>query len=564
MLKPWKAILLIAICFSSSLTITQTTIAQSPSTIWEIERMNVDIEVNEDASILVREEIATEFFPGTPRHGIFRDIPFRYTDAFGNQQRIIVDIESVYLNGDEVPYEVSKTGRYIRAKIGDPDAFLAPGQHQYTITYSVDRAMLYFDDRDELYWNVTGDGWEVPVPEFSGSVTLPDGTEVLGVSCYTGAYGSTDQDCTIEESTNDAIFTGAVFAGNGIGTIAIGFEKGLIYEPTSWERFMWLIQDNWPVVIPILWSIFVIWFWFRHGRDPKMKTIIAEYEAPDNLLPTYAGMYTRTGVTSHDFAVMIVTLASKGYLDIVVDKHRGKRVPEKKLHFVKKRNSEGLDRAHASLYDLLFDGRDEVSLAEFKKHGAEKIEKRVKPQLQKMMTDSGIFAKGSRRNAVLFIFAGFVLLVMGIFLGGTLFGSLLVVVSTTSAIVTVIFGALMPKRTPEGNEHVRKILGFKLYLETADRYRARFEEDRHLFTEMLPYAIAFKLTGKWARVFRDLDVEQPDWLQANGFQYATLAVLNDLGSISTIVATASAPSSSGSSGGGFSGGGFGGGGGGSW
>ncbi|MDA0207845.1 MAG: DUF2207 domain-containing protein [bacterium] len=564
MQKHWKVILLIVICSSSSFLFPRLVDAQPSSGSWAIDRMHVDIEIHEDATISVREEIATNFFEGSMKHGIFRDIPFRYTDQFGNRQRIELDVYAVYMDGKEVPFEISRAGRYVRIKIGDPDVYLTQRQHNYTIFYTVDRALLYLEDKDEFYWNVTGEEWEVPVSMFSGSVRLPEGAYSLEESCYTGTFGSKEQNCTIEKTSEDALDQGAIFTGDGFGTIAIGFTKGIVREPLGSERLTWFLEDNWLAAMPLIWIFFVVWFWFRHGRDPRMHTIIAEYESPNDLLPTYAGMFTRTGVVSHDISVMIITLASSGYLTIVVDEHTSKRIPETKLHFVKKRDGEGLDSAHKALFDLLFSERETVTLAAFKKNGAEKIETQVKPKLKQAIDNADIFTKNSHRHVIVFMLVGMAIFVMGTFFGGTVYGSLLIVTSVFSGLLTVCFGVLMPKRTPAGNELVRRLLGFKLYLETAETYRAKFEEDEQLFTTMLPYAIAFKLTHKWANVFKDINVKTPEWVHANGVQYGALTVLNDLSAVTTSIASAAAPTSSGSSGGGVSGGGFGGGGGGSW
>ena len=126
----------------------------------------------------------------------------------------------------------------------------------------------------------------------------------------------------------------------------------------------------------------------------------------------------------------------------------------------------------------------------------------------------------------------------------------------------------MPKKTPEGAEALRLTKGFRLFIYTAERYRARFEEDKNIFSKYLAYAMVFGLTHKWARAFEGLKVEPPDWYV--GYHPFTAIYFADAitrASTSLNSAMATAPSSSGSSGfggGGFSGGGFGGGGGGSW
>ena len=37
------------------------------------------------------------------------------------------------------------------------------GQHRYEITYRTTRQIGFFAEYDELYWNVTGNGWTFPI-----------------------------------------------------------------------------------------------------------------------------------------------------------------------------------------------------------------------------------------------------------------------------------------------------------------------------------------------------------------------------------------------------------------
>ena len=45
---------------------------------------------------------------------------------------------------------------------GSANVMLAPGEHIYELDYRTDRQLGFFADHDELYWNVTGNGWDFP------------------------------------------------------------------------------------------------------------------------------------------------------------------------------------------------------------------------------------------------------------------------------------------------------------------------------------------------------------------------------------------------------------------
>lgn len=121
-------------------------------------------------------------------------------------------------------------------------------------------------------------------------------------------------------------------------------------------------------------------------------------------------------------------------------------------------------------------------------------------------------------------------------------------------------------------------LGFLHYLETAEADQIRFEEGEDLFSRYLPYAIAFGVAERWAKVFAELaargyDVPNPVWYVgvhpfafagAGGTSFAdSLGAFSDAATSSMTAATAGSSGGSGMSSG-FAGGGVGGGGGGGW
>lgn len=121
-----------------------------------------------------------------------------------------------------------------------------------------------------------------------------------------------------------------------------------------------------------------------------------------------------------------------------------------------------------------------------------------------------------------------------------------------------------------------KILGLKEFIKTAeqDRLKMLVDENPEYFYNILPYAMVFGLTDKWAKHFKNIDLDKPSWYDSDttvGLLSGAAIASTLSGSFSksitdTIKASSHDPSSSssGGSGGGFSGGGGGGGGGGAW
>ena len=70
------------------------------------------------------------------------------------------EVIEVQRNGRSEPYALESLSNGTRIRIGDKDVFLiGSGIHVYEITYRTTRQIGFFENYDELYWNVTGNGW---------------------------------------------------------------------------------------------------------------------------------------------------------------------------------------------------------------------------------------------------------------------------------------------------------------------------------------------------------------------------------------------------------------------
>ena len=143
--------------------------------------------------------------------------------------------------------------------------------------------------------------------------------------------------------------------------------------------------------------------------------------------------------------------------------------------------------------------------------------------------------------------------------------------SCVGALVLLAGAKRMPRRTAKGTGTLRRVQGFRRFIEESEKERARFAEQQNLFSEYLPYAIVFGATEKWAKAFAGIDGRLPEtgWYVGPELLHRRQLLRLD-GRLrrpppsGTISSTPSGSGSSGFGGGGFSGGGGGGGGGGSW
>src|SRR3989344_3903018 len=122
-----------------------------------------EIDIQKDGSVNVSETIVYDF-ANLEKHGIIRKIPFIKTNKEGKRFRMNMNVISVNdEKGNNYNYKTTNLDdRELELKIGDADKTIT-GVHTYVITYTVSGALTYFSDHDELYWNVTGNEWTVPI-----------------------------------------------------------------------------------------------------------------------------------------------------------------------------------------------------------------------------------------------------------------------------------------------------------------------------------------------------------------------------------------------------------------
>lgn len=300
------------------------------SDIEQIEKYDVMIKVNADASIDVQETILYNF-GSESKHGIYRDVPIVYRTKSGTKMNL--DLKNIRVTDEQgrpYQYTTSREGNDRRIKIGDPDKLIT-GVHTYAIEYTVPHAVGFFDTFDEIYWNAVGTGWEVPVMHAEVSVELPysvnSGAEFQNQvkrSCYVGSAGSS-KSCDNIDFEHDSGYNIVVgFQQNTILdpheglTVAVGFPKGIVTEPTALERTARnFFNGGWYwLILPILVFIWRYRHWSKYGRDPKgTGVIVSQYEAPEGLSPMQIAFILKQSFGS-SLSAEIVYLATRGFLKI--------------------------------------------------------------------------------------------------------------------------------------------------------------------------------------------------------------------------------------------------------
>ncbi len=283
---------------------------------------HADIVVAPDATLSVTETITVRAEGQEIRRGIFRDFPLYAEDAEGRRIEVDFDLVSVERDGEPEDYHTESIAGGIRIYAGSADVLLDPGDYTYTITYTTGRQIRYFDDHDELYWNVTGNGWRFPILEASASVVLPDGVKPTQTAYYTGYQGSTETNARYQLTPDGPYFvtTERLGIGNGL-TIVVGLPKGAVSAPSSEQTGWWWLRDNINSILGLggLGLVFLYYMrsWIAVGRDPEAGVMVPRWDAPDGISPALVNYIDNKGFSGEGWTALsasLIDLAVKGYV----------------------------------------------------------------------------------------------------------------------------------------------------------------------------------------------------------------------------------------------------------
>ena len=612
--RPLALALLAALLLGLALTLVRAPLAHAADGD-QIDSFGVVYAVGKNGVVHAKETIVYRFGSGSGRHGIDRFFVTR--EPYDQNQDAVYTIENISVTSPDpnvkTQYETQTTtseggrGAELRLRIGDPNETVAAATATYVISYDIGGAIRNSPNAnppyDEFYWDVTGFDWAASVQQVEATVTVPDG--VQATTCFIGKVGSKDT-CSASVSKGVATYRASSLAANE--GVSIGAKIGT-----------GLITDNAPHLVPdgsklttgekvgigaaavgagaiLIGSPLVGVFWWRkNGRDRRYAGLppgtvplpgqSAEVVANDPDLPipvsfvppgipvAEAGLLVDGQVDTRETAATIIDLAVRGALTV--------ESSGKDEFTVTLLNPAVAVAPHeVVLLTKLFDGEPPGAVRDLSEQGSlTSAHTAMRDAVRDQVAARGWFRKvpsaaathgfglGSIIGAVVLVFV----------LGAWVLWILLPLLPIVITIMVIRYKLRRGQRTADGRAVTDQIEGFKTYLATAEADQLRFEEGEDIFSKYLPWAIAFELADRWAKICGDLVAmgrlpnAVPYWYVGN----YNLAAFNTGFLTSSLTNAATPVASSGSSGtgfgggssfggGGFAGGGGGGGGGGSW
>ena len=590
-------------CVAALALLTTPAVAQRSYTI---ERFDAAIRVNRDASIEVTETITARFVGSY--NGLYRKIPVIYRMPQGLTWTLGLSLQGVTDDsGRRLKVETSREQHYIKFKVWVPGA--ANATRTIVPRYRATNGLRFFEDHDELYWNVTGNEWDVPIRAASARIELPRGAEAIRAIAFNGVYGSVAQDAKIDTSGTTVRITmpHSLAFHEGL-TAVVGWNTGVVARPTLFDRIARIIGANWPLALPLVAFAVAFATWRRRGRDPKQRPIAVQYEPPAGLTPAEAGTLIDNSADLRDITATLVDLAVRGYLKI--EEHEEPKVlgligggRTYKLH--KLTPPEGAQRLvphEQKVFDGVFEGRafegrgSVVSLEQLDAEFYAELPGIRKAIFDRLLAQGFYHARPDHVQRRWMI--GAVVTGLLVAIGGSIISSVFLLTAVPFIVagllvgaILLVFALIMPARTEAGTRALEQVLGLEEFLRRVDSetYKSVIAGHPELFDKCLPFAMVFGLEKKLARAFEGIYTQPPNWyagasaqdFSVRSFSLHLNSLVNQAGATMTSgprsstswgSGTSSGPSVSwgsgfcggGGGGGGFSGGGGGGGGGGAF
>ncbi len=555
--------MLLAVLAALGLTLGFSSVAQAADGE-HIVSFTADYDLASDGSVGVTETIDWQFGPGE-HHGIKRNITVRQgvSDPPGKFRLYeMSDVTASSPTGANADVYVSELGADNVIRIGSPnDPFDGAQRQTYVIKYRLAHVANGFPDHAELYWNVTGGGFDLPLDSVKATVHGP--AAVTDALCFQGADRSADP-CQASAGPT-ATFSAAGLGPNEQMTIVASFPASAVTDTTpdlrdgdtgfsgdpgspmssSMAKTLSVLGYGGGLVIPVLAAGLMGTLFWKRGRDEQYAgltpgltpvagaagpvthgqggPVAVQFSPPEGVRPGLVGTIIDEQANTIDVSATVVDLAVRGYLRIeeVESGHLFKRTDWQLTKLVPPERAEALLPFEETLLAGIFADSNPVLLSDLKNKFHTTLTT-VQSQMYAEVTRRGWFRKSPDQARRGWTALGMVVmgagLVSGWFLGfqsadadrigGLSFvipsGIVLAIGLLVAGGIIYLLGQRMAAKTAGGSAVLAQSLGFKQYLVTAEARQIRFEEAQDIFSRYLPYAIVFGVADRWAGTFSEV------------------------------------------------------------
>lgn len=491
------------------------------SSEFNIEKYNVTLDVDKDNKIDVTETVTVNI-PTDKYNGIYKSIPLweEYYNKDLKKEKKKVSITNLRVVGEKFVLDNFKDKIGIR--IGSTKTNISQGSHTYTIKYRYNMGKDTNTNFDELVFNLFEQYDNTKINNMSVTVNMPKdfGNDIMflkenenitnkvnyqinnnSINIYVDDY-LLDNSLTMNITLPDNYFVG--------GTYNYGFLSLLIYAG----------------IIAISISSIIAWKKYSAKSTKRAQTV--EFYAPDDLDSAQVGyIYGEDNIKKLTVS-LIISLASKGYISI-------EEIGNKKYNIINlgkdSNNLKKLSITEQLVYQELFKNGNSNILSEDQSFGKvfDKISICLEDVIDKKINSSST-KKIMNTISSLLIVSIIAWIIAYLFVNDLdpRF-EILCLISFIAIFITGFVSIFMNQKTDYGQIIYAKVLGFKNYLNIAEKgmLEKLVNDDPNYFYNILPYTYVLGISDKWISTFSENNVPNIDLNALNYYEDSLFMIMSE-------------------------------------
>lgn len=491
------------------------------SSEFEIEEYNVILDVDKDNKIDVTETVTVNI-PTNEYNGIYKSIPLweEYYNKDLKKEKKKVSITNLRVIGEK--YVLNNFNDKIGIRIGSTKTNVEQGLHTYTIKYRYNMGKDTNTNYDELVFNLFEHYDNTKINNMSVTVNMPKdfGNDVIflkGNENITNKVNYKIENNSINVYVDDYLLDNSLtmnitlpnnyFVG---GTYNYGFLSLMIYIG----------------IIAISMGSVIAWKKYSTNSTKRVETV--ELYAPDDLDPAQVGyIYGEEDIKKLTVS-LIVSLASKNYISI-------EEIDKKKYNIINlAKNCTDLKKLSITeqlVYQELFKNGDSNILSEDQSFGKvfEKISSCLENVIDKKINNSS--TKKIMNTISSLLVASIIAWMIAYLFIKDLDPKLkiLYLISFVAIFVTGFVSIFMNQKTDYGQIIYARVLGFKNYLNTAEKGQLEtlVNDDPNYFYNILPYTYVLGVSDKWISTFGKNNVPNIDINALNYYEDNLFMIMSE-------------------------------------
>ncbi len=508
-------------------------LAQDKTLVWNRYDVNIKVMPNADMEI---EEIQEIMFTNGSFHFGYRSVPLDRVESLRNiriyerQGDRLLEYKSA---SGEAPYTFKTWQEGGEQVIRWYFPETSSSSHTYVIRYTVTGGLRIYDDGDQVWWKAIGADHSFPIVNSLVRIELP--TTFRADKLLTETYG-VDGASSYAASGSTAMFSVADIRPDQEFEVRVQFPHGAVRaQAPAWQAAddaRRAAQEKYGPVFDVgllalgLLLLFggpmgIYALWYLKGKDAPVG-LVSDYisEPPDDLAPGVVGTLVDEQADMQDILATLVDLARRGVLHIEEVNEQGfLGIGSHRDFTFHLQNGEAAAAPYEqTLVKEIFGSKKTRKLSSLKQEFYQALPK-LRRQFYDDVVQAGYFPGNPRRTRTLYMGLGVAALIVSIMLSVGLFvftaeySGMAICPSAAmilTAIVLIVVGRHMPKKTRLGAEEAAKWEAFKKYLKSIEHYGG-LEEAKSQFEKYLPYAIAFGIEKNFLRQFEKVEAPAPAW-----------------------------------------------------